>query len=433
MRQTLNCWLVWIGVVSAALVAVRLCPADDWSPGGLGTQPMAPAAPPLSGYRERPVLPRPPVQPVEASRRETWPGSQPDATPWPPADPRAAANSLPPSNEPQVPAEAKLCDGMQAIARVGLVAILESEVAGGVNEILEKNKDRIPPGQLEAQRKLLIQQRLRNRIETMLIYQDARKAIPPEGWTHIEKQLTKQFEEVELEKMMQRADAKTRHELDQKLRELGTSLEREKRGFMERTLAQQWVRQQVKKDDEITYDQMLIYYRDHQADFTKPARARWEELMVRFATYPDKAAAYEALARMGNQVLGGAPLADVAKAGSDGATAADGGQWKWTTKGSLVCEELDKALFGLPIGQLSPIIEGPTGLHIIRVTEREEASVAPFLSAQVDIRQKIVQQRSEKQLKEYLARLEAKTPIWTIFDSDAANPQLSRRPESLRR
>ena len=35
--------------------------------------------------------------------------------------------------------------------------------------------------------------------------------------------------------------------------------------------------------------------------------------MVRFSKYPNKDAAYDAIARMGNQVLAGAPFADVAK------------------------------------------------------------------------------------------------------------------------
>ena len=80
---------------------------------------------------------------------------------------------------------------------------------------------------------------------------------------------------------------------------------------------------------------MVVYYREHLKEFTTPARAQWEELMVRYSKYPTKAAAFEAIARMGNQVFGGVPFAQVAKAGSDGVTAADGGRRDWTTKGSL--------------------------------------------------------------------------------------------------
>ena len=134
---------------------------------------------------------------------------------------------------------------------------------------------------------------LKGLIETKLIFQDAKRTIPTEGWSHVEEQLTKRFEEVELEKMMKKAEASTRREFDQKLRALGTSLEREKRAFIERSLAQEWIHQQVKPEEEIAYDQMVAYYRDHLQDFTTPARAQWEELMVRYSKYPTKAAAYE--------------------------------------------------------------------------------------------------------------------------------------------
>ena len=76
-------------------------------------------------------------------------------------------------------ARLKPCDGTRIIARVGSDAILESEVAGAVNEIIEANKDRIPADQLDEQRELLIQQRLKGLIETKLIYQDAKRTIPP--------------------------------------------------------------------------------------------------------------------------------------------------------------------------------------------------------------------------------------------------------------
>jgi parvulin-like peptidyl-prolyl isomerase len=325
------------------------------------------------------------------------------------------------------------CDGTRIIARVGSDAIFESEAAGAVNEVIEKNKDRIPADQLDKQRDLLIQQRLKGLIETKLIFQDARRTIPAEGWSHIEKQLSTRFDEVELEKLMAKAEVKTAREFDGKLRVLGTSLDREKRAFIERSLAQEWVHQQIKRDEEITYDQMLVYYREHQKEFTTFARARWEELMVRYAKYPTKAAAFDAIARMGNQAFAGASLADVAKAASDGTTADSGGQWPWTSKGALTCRELDEALFRLPIGRMSPIIAGEKGYHIIRVIEREDEVVRSFLEAQVDIKKKIIEQRTQKQFRDYMAGLEKRIPVWTIFDDRHATEQLATPRQPTRR
>ena len=96
------------------------------------------------------------------------------------------------------------------------------------------------------------------------------------------------------------------------------------------------------------------------------------------------------------------PFAEVARAGSDGVEAANGGRRDWTTKGSLVP--------GTRPGIVRPAHRttqphhqrAPTGFHIIRVTEREEAAVTPFLEAQVAIRDKIVQERSDKAIARVL-------------------------------
>jgi len=401
--------------IAAALLLglwISTAAGQDWSGNGQGHAPMTPLSTSAADRYDGLTFPGPPMRPTPTSRPAGWAGGGQavDASPWP----RPDAAAVVPTGDVQP------CQGIRIIARVGSEAILESELIGAVNEVIEANKDRLPPDQVDKQRELLLQQRLKSAIEMKLIYQDARRTIPAERWPEIEKQLAKEFDENQLERMIEKAGVKTAREFDRKLRSLGTSLEREKRAFIERTLAQQWARQQVKRDDEITYDQMVDYYRRHQDEFTTPARAEWEELMVRFSKYPTRAAAFEAIARMGNQVLGGASLAEVAQSGSDGPTAAQGGRRDWTTKGSLVCEALDAALFNLPVGRLSPIIQGENGYHIIRVRRREEAVVKPFLEAQVDIKQKIVHERSEKQIREYMAKLEARTPVWTVFD--AAKP-----------
>ena len=182
----------------------------------------------------------------------------------------------------------------------------------------------------------------------------------------------------------------------------------------------------------MTHEQMLVWYSAHATEFDKPARARWEELMVRLSNHRSKEEAQQKLAAMGNQVIGGVAFVEVAKTQSDGVTASQGGQRDWTTKGSLVAKELDEALFGLPVGKLSQILEGPTGLHIIRVTERKEASRTPFIEAQVNVRDKIRQERTKKQLQEYVARLQKQYPAWTIFDNPTGQPQAAAQRETPR-
>jgi parvulin-like peptidyl-prolyl isomerase len=123
------------------------------------------------------------------------------------------------------------------------------------------------------------------------------------------------------------------------------------------------------------------------------------------------------LASMGNEVLAGRPFAEVARAKSEGPTAAAGGAFDWTTKGSLASKQLDEAVFSLPEGQLSAIIEEEQSLHVVRVVEREEAGRTPFVEAQVEIRARLTAERHEQALQDYLAKLRVRTPVWTVFDS----------------
>jgi parvulin-like peptidyl-prolyl isomerase len=421
--------LLSIGVLLVFLGAGRPSLAQqDWTGAGQGYTPMPPTGTSYqSSNLNRQVVPGPPSQPTAASRPQSWPTGGPEGSPWVPPDqqsapPQAPANGAAPAND------MVLCPGMRKLAQVGTEGIFESDVIGAVNEVIEKNKERIPPDQLEAQREILIRQRLSGLIETKLIFLDAKRTIPSEGWSHVESQLTKHFEDVELDKMMKKSGANTRQEFDQKLRTLGTSLEREKRAFIERSLAQEWIQQKVKRSESVNYDQDIVaYYHQHISEFTTPTRVQWEELKVRYAKYPNRAAAYEAIARMGNQVATGAPFSQVAQAGSDGLTAPKGGVWPWTCKGSLTCQELDQTLFNLPVGQLSPIIAGDNGLHIIRVTAREEQKITPFVQAQVDIKKKIADQRSQRQYREYMDSLRTKTPVWH-FLNDKNGVQLQATP-----
>jgi parvulin-like peptidyl-prolyl isomerase len=404
VRYQRCCGLVLIGVLLAMFLAAPCAaqnpyPADDR---GFGNAPMAPASP---GSYYQPTVPGPPPSPQATSRPQSWPGGQPSVVPS-----EAASVVLPPASE------IKLCEGSRILAHVGSEVILESDLAGPVNDFMIANKDRIPPEQADAIREEIIKKQLKSLVQAKLVFLDAKHAIPSENWPQVDKQVAKMFEAAELDKMMKRVGASTRAELDAKLRKLGTSLEHEKKAYFERELSGEWIRKQIKRDDEITYDQMVTYYRQHLEEFSTPARAKWEELMVRTLKYPSDDEALAALAQMGNQVLGGANLADVAKTGSDGPTGIKGGGWDWTNKGALVSKEIDQVLFSLPVGQLSAIIKSQNGYHIVRVTAREDVKVTPFLDAQVDIREKIIKQRSEKQLREYLAKLEARTPVSTIYD-----------------
>jgi hypothetical protein len=432
-----------------AMGPVAVVPAENGFPPSAGDGPMsslpapAPPNPWGNGYGIVPASPTLPGSPV---RPDSWPGG-PGA--------KTAIGPLPRLAGPYLPGPLKPDENAQMLARVPNDVVLTGDLFAVLDEMVARNKGKIPAAELEKQRteavrelsggirqliehlndpdpgsyvdpqhRALIQQLLRQQVERKLIYQDFLRTVPKEALPNVQQMVDRQFEQTELPKLLEREGAQSRQDLEWKLRAGGSSLDREKRIFMEQAIAEEWIREQVKgpEKDEVTHEQMHSWYQAHLREFERPARARWEELTVSFAKHGSDEEAHAAIADMGNQVLAGAPLGDVARARSAGPTAERGGLRDWTNQGSLVCEELDRALFALPLGELSKIIQSKTGYHIVRVVERQPARRIPFLEAQKEVREKIRQERFREQYRAYLERIQKQFPVWTIFDATAKRP-----------
>ncbi len=317
-----------------------------------------------------------------------------------------------------LPSPPKEFPDAQVAARIGTEVVLVGDLKALAGDTIAQRKLQIPPEQLDEVYKILSRQVLKQIIETKLVYNEAIHTIPQAGLTSMESKVNEYFDQEKLPEMMKTYEVGTRQELDAKLREHCSTIDRARRQFFERTVAQEWLRQQVKMDDEVPAADILGYYQQHLADYEYPAKARWEELMVRFDQFPSKQAAYSAIAQMGNQAMQGTPFADVAKRQSQGPTAADGGAYDWTTKGSLASKTIDQAIFALQVGAFSHILEDDRGFHIVRVLERKDAGRKSFVDTQVDIKKQLKEDRTKKQITEYIDGLRKKTPISTMYDNE---------------
>jgi len=295
---------------------------------------------------------------------------------------------------------------------------------------MESHKIQIPPEQMDDALKILNRQILRQMIDAKLVYNDAIHTIPKEGITQITGNINKDFDKEQLPDLLKANSAASPQELDQKLRAKGSSLDRARRVYIEKKLMYGWIGQQVKSDEQVPLASILGHYEEHLEEYKFSAQARWEELMVSLDRFPDKESAHAALAEMGNQVMQGAPFAEVAKARSQGPTAPDGGAYDWTNQGSLGAKELDQAIFGagLPLNSLSQIIETKNGFHIIRVLERKPGGKKSFEDAQGEIKKKIKDENREKQVNKFLDDLRKKTQVWTIYDDQPGGIDGPKKP-----
>lgn len=340
-----------------------------------------------------------------------------EASPPPLEDTPTAAAGMP----PQLP-EATSLEAALVVARVGPEVVLEADLlTPKALEWLAQVGPSLPPEKLRELRLQICQQVINQHVETLLVYVDACREIPEDKLPEIRKNVDKAFDESQLPAMMAEEGVSNSLEYERQLRERGTSLDRIKKTFFERGLAHEWLRKNAGEIDEIPHAELIAYYHEHLEDYDYAARAKFEILTIKMGLKRPRTAAWDILAGMGNEVLAGRPFADVAKSRSEGPTASTGGSYDWTTQGSLAMRKIDEAIFSLPVGELSSIIEDGEALHIVRVTDRTPAGRKPFLEAQVEIRKTLVETKRKVAVEEYLAKLRARTPVWTVFDDPVGN------------
>jgi parvulin-like peptidyl-prolyl isomerase len=306
------------------------------------------------------------------------------------------------------------------IAEVGAEAIWSHELLPTINQMMEEHEGKAPQSELDKQRVYLISKLLNRHIESKLLYIDFLRSLPPdkqeEVLTGISKQVKEEFYGNHVPRLMEQMKVESLQELEANLNKYGSSIPQQMAQFHEQAIAQSMVGKAVERNPVITHKELLDRYRENIKKYEYPSKARWEKLTVSFEEVPDRAAARQQIAEMGNQVLRGAKFATVAQRFSHGVNRHQGGYHDWTSKDALVSPVLDKAIFTLPINKMSDILEDTTGYHIVRVIERKDAGCTSFEVAQEQLREELQSAKRTSQIREYVEELRRKTRVVTVFD-----------------
>lgn len=432
----------------------------------------APGGPPSYGAGQRYPLPatapqnsliNPPINPPQ--QRQYAPTVNPPGVVYPP--PGTAPNTTPPAAQPfagQAPpsppaaAEKALFQPGQIVATVGNQYILYGDVLPITNQLIEselaKTNSKQQRAEIESYRDKLDRRITHQLVEAKLMYfgfiREMESKTPRDKLAELRERINKKTAEsfetkftemrdkmananleqtAELMKqdaviarlalLMKEKNLDTMAQLDAELRRVGSSLQKQQRAYRENGLGRMHIGDKLRESvsQEVTHQEMLDYYKANPDKYGVKARAKFEIITCRFSNHPSRDAARQKLAALGNEVfLGGAQFGAVAKKGSEEPNASQGGRYDWTTQGSLASEPIDHALFTLPIGSLSQIIEDDLGCHIMRVFEREDAGFIPFIDAQKGIKEAIIQTRREKAYKDILKGISDGVAVWTIYD-----------------
>lgn len=150
--------------------------------------------------------------------------------------------------------------------------------------------------------------------------------------------------------------------------------EQDFRNQMRRQLRSNIVRgREVAPRVDLADEDLRRFYRDNQERFAIPERARFEEVVILEGVVPaDRMAPLASLAR--TRMTSGEAATEVAEGLGEGATSVDVG---WVTPGDLA-PSLDAVAWDLQAGDVAEAVSARGGLHVLKLLEREPASVQPF-------------------------------------------------------
>ena len=125
---------------------------------------------------------------------------------------------------------------------------------------------------------------------------------------------------------------------------------------------------------------MRQHYNQNLVVYQKPERvsARHILFMAMDKSEEESAAIEEQARKVLEEVRAGGDFVKLAAQHSeDPASAADGGDLGWVTRGQMDLE-FEKGAFALKVGEISDLVKSSFGFHIIKADDREEGGTRPF-------------------------------------------------------
>jgi peptidyl-prolyl cis-trans isomerase SurA len=144
-----------------------------------------------------------------------------------------------------------------------------------------------------------------------------------------------------------------------------------------------------------------------QGDALEQTRLR--HILIRASETVSDAEAQRRIAELRERIAKGADFAEVARANSNDASAARGGELDWLLPGDTV-PEFERALASLRIGELSQPVRTPFGYHLIQVLERRRADMSPE-RRRLQAMQALRERKAEVAYQEWLRQLRDETYV----------------------
>ena len=300
----------------------------------------------------------------------------------------------------------------RVVAIVGGDPIFVGDMLFEANQLIEKHMKGAPEAAKVHQRANLIKRLLRKYVDQKILFISTTGGLP-EGadLEDVISQAEKTFNDQALPEIMKRSGVTSTAQFDGNLRAQGSSIRQMRRAWAKDQVSRYLLAEKVNVRKDVTHQELIDTYRDNYDSYANIAKSRWEKIEIKFSKAGGRFAAKDKMDDIYQRLVHGGNFQAIAKKESHGFKASKGGQHDWTQKGSMVSKEVDKAIFTLPQGRLSEIIETKDSFLVVRVIERVDAYHTSFEEVQSDIKKKIINERRDSEFKKYLKKIRKEIPV----------------------
>jgi peptidyl-prolyl cis-trans isomerase SurA len=295
-------------------------------------------------------------------------------------------------------AHAELVDRVAAVVNNDLIAL--SEVQKRAAQELANNGMQGDATARAAARQLALKNALDQIISERLLEADSR-----------ELNITVTDQEIQLGiDDVRQQNSLSQEQFDQELRAAGytttTYKEFMRKQLVRLKLLQQRVRTKVKITEADLRQEYGRYAKREGSDFEVHARHIVVQVPANAPEDKVEKARLKAVDLMNQARAPGADFVALAKAKSEGPSAADGGDLGYFRRGTMM-PEFEKVAFALEDGQISEPVRTRFGWHVIKVDDRRPLGIKPFDEMKAQLQEKLYREQMERLTEQHVQSLRA--------------------------
>lgn len=315
----------------------------------------------------------------------------------------AVANDKAVVDSPKTPAATETAKPSPSdpMVRVNGTTITRLELDRAVKVMLAQNRVQqpLPPELLKQAQDAALEQLS----AAELLYQEASKVEVKD----LDKQVTEKIQQ-------NRAKFETEADFEKALKGVDMTLKDMQDFTRKDIIISNFIETQYAAKVKVTDAEAQAFYKENvDKYFSKPETARASHILIGVdekASADDKKKAKEKAEALLKRVKGGEDFAAVAKAESTCPSSSQGGDLGTFTSDQMV-PAFSQAAFAMKPGQVSDVVETQFGYHIIKLTEKQEASKDSFDSVKEKIVDFLKREQTQKEVVALVAKLKETAKI----------------------